>query len=88
MPRPLNDWPGAALLHVHKALAYLLFFLGALLGIATTIPHVLELKGEAPDNLAMLAIIGGLLLVATLCIAGISRISREVEARLAGAMRA
>ena len=80
--KPLTDWPRGALLHLHKTLAYALFFLGAFLGFVTVTPRVMELKGEPPDSLLVASLIGGILLVALLCIAPIVRISRELERRL------
>ena len=80
--KPLTDWPRGALLHLHKTLAHALFFLGAFLGFAAVTPRVMELKGEPPDSLLVASLIGGILLVALLCIALIVRISRELERRL------
>jgi uncharacterized integral membrane protein len=80
--KPFTDWPRGALLHLHKTLAYGLFFLGALLGVVTVTPRVMELKGGPPDSLVVASLMGGVLLVALLCIVVIMRISRELDRRL------
>ena len=80
--KPLSDWPPAALLHLHKSLAYGLFFLGAFFGFVTMMPRVMELRGEEPDSMLAAGVIAGLLALALLIIVFIDRISRELERRL------
>ena len=80
--KPLTDWPRGALLHLHKTLAYALFFLGAFLGFVTVTPRLMELKGEPPDSLLVASLLAGILAISLVCIVLIVRISRELERRL------
>jgi hypothetical protein len=82
MGKPLRDWPHDALLHLHKTLAYALFFLGAFVGFITMMSRVSELRGETPDSVLIATLTGAILVIALACTFFIFRISRELRRRL------
>jgi hypothetical protein len=82
MYRPITDWPSRAVLQVIAANAYALWGLGMLLGVVAVVPRVLELKGQAPESLAVFGITGVILLLTLVCLFFQNRLNRELARRL------
>jgi hypothetical protein len=82
MYRPMRAWPSSAVLQLIAANAYVLWGLGALLGIVAIVPRVLELKGQPPESLTVFGITGAILLVTLICLFFQNRLNRELARRL------